>query len=91
MPSTGIAAQSLPPVVHAYIYVLSRQTRKTTGISCTHVRRQLPPGDDVEQPDPALGAGQHLRPEQVPGAEVGVAELGGQQGALRPLARARSA
>ena len=36
----------------------------------THVRGELAGADDLEEPDPALGAGHHLLPEQVPGAEV---------------------
>ena len=36
----------------------------------THVRGELAGADDLEEPDPALGAGHDLLPEQVPGAEV---------------------
>ena len=36
----------------------------------THVRGELAGADDLEEPDPALGAGHHLLSEQVPGAEV---------------------
>ena len=36
----------------------------------THVGGELAGADDLEEPDPALGAGHHLLPEQVPGAEV---------------------